>query len=232
MIDGVPTAPAVHERVGDALAAAGLSVRGGVRFDEAGPVVNGRTLKCLVLVGHIGSSHWPHFHQFRLTYEGPDPLDAWSKHVVEPVATAFSGVALYPFEKPWWPFQQWISRSEGLKPSPLGILIHPKFGLWHGYRAALGFDVPIRMPAPASLPHPCDSCVGRPCIAACPAGALATGRFEIGPCRDYLAGETDTGGCMALGCASRNACPVGKDFRYNDAQLRFHMAALTLPGRR
>lgn len=231
MTDGVRHEPAVHERVGDALAAVGLSVRGGVRFDDAGPVVDGCTVTHLILVGHIGSTHWPHFQRFRLTYEGSDPLDAWSKHVIEPIAEAFSAVALYPFEKPWWPFQQWIKRSEGLKPSPLGILVHPEFGLWHGYRAALGFDVPIGIPPATSLPHPCDRCVDRPCITACPAGALATGRFEIGPCRDHLVGETDSGGCMALGCASRNACPVGKAFRYDEAQLRFHMATLTPPDR-
>jgi len=231
MTDAVRREPGVYERVGDALATDGLSVRGGVCFDEAGPVVGGRPLKSLILIGHIGSPPWPNFQRFRRSYGGSDPLDAWSKHVIEPIAKAFSGVALYPFEKPWWPFQQWIKRSEGLKPSPLGILIHPEFGLWHGYRAALGFDVPIRMPAPVSLPHACDACVDRPCIAACPAGALTSGRFDIGPCRDHLAGETEPGGCMALGCASRNACPVGKDYRYDEAQLRFHMATLTLPDR-
>ena len=29
-------------------------------------------------------------------------------------------------------------RAEGLKPSPLGVLVHPDFGLWHGYRGAIG----------------------------------------------------------------------------------------------
>lgn len=229
MIDDNMKGEAVYDRLGEALAECGLSTRGGVLFDGTGPTVNGRVLRSLVLVGHVGASHWQHFQPFRLSHGGPDPLDHWSKHVIEPIAAAFSCIALYPFEKPWWPFQQWISQSEGLKASPLGILIHPEFGLWHGYRAALGFDEPIRMPAAVSLSHPCDSCEDRPCIAACPAGALAEGHFEVGTCRHYLAGEANVEGCMAKGCASRNACPVGEDHRYTDAQLQFHMAALTLP---
>ncbi len=29
--------------------------------------------------------------------------------------------------------------AEGLKPSPLGLLMHPEYGLWHGYRGAILF---------------------------------------------------------------------------------------------
>ena len=36
-------------------------------------------------------------------------------------------------------------RAEGLKPSPIGILMHPQFGLWHAYRGALLFDVEIEL---------------------------------------------------------------------------------------
>ena len=49
------------------------------------------------------------------------------------------GTAWFPSEKPWQPFQQWAMRAEGLKASPLGVLIHPDYGLWHGYRGAIGF---------------------------------------------------------------------------------------------
>lgn len=231
MIDGKQGECVVYAKIGDALAAHGLSARGGVQFDLDGPTVNGLNLKSLVLVGHVGSSHWPHFQRFQLVHGGPDPLDEWSKQVIEPISDAFSCEALYPFEKPWWPFQSWISQSEGLRASPLGILIHPEFGLWHGYRAALGFTTPIRLPEPTVLQHPCDQCEDRPCLSACPAGALDAGQFDVGPCRNYLAGEMTTDGCLSKGCASRNACPVGREYRYDDAQLRFHMGALTLPDR-
>ncbi|MCR9135457.1 MAG: ferredoxin [Alphaproteobacteria bacterium] len=231
MIDGQQDEGATYAKISDVLAKHGLSARGGLQFDVDGPAVDGQNLKSLVLVGHVGSSHWPHFRRFQLAHGGRDPLDEWSKQVMEPIADAFSCAALYPFEKPWWPFQSWISQSEGLKASPLGILIHPEFGLWHGYRAALGFTRSIRLPEPSNLQHPCDHCEDRPCLSACPAGALDTGHFEVGRCRTYLADEMKSDGCLSQGCASRNACPVGNEYRYDDTQLRFHMAALTLPDR-
>ena len=32
---------------------------------------------------------------------------------------------------PYWPFQQWARRAEPVHPSPIGVLIHPRYGLWH-----------------------------------------------------------------------------------------------------
>jgi hypothetical protein len=220
-----------YRRLEAVLRAHGMMARGGVQFVEDGPdLPNGRRVKSLVLVGHVGSSFWPFFEVFRSHDTGADPLDAWSKHVVEPIAADFGCLALYPFEKPWWPFQQWIARSEGLKASPLGILIHPEYGLWHGYRAALGFEELVEIPVSLPLPHPCDSCADRPCISACPAQALADGRFDLQTCRGFLASKDGETTCIRQGCASRNACPIGSEHRYNEAHLRFHMEALELPG--
>ena len=213
-----------------ALAAHGLSTRGGVRFAGDGPTLpGGGQMRGLVLVGHVGSSFWPYFETFAANEIGPDPLDRWSKHVVAPIAEAFGGTALYPSEKPWWPFQRWIAMSEGLKASPLGILIHPEYGLWHGYRAAIGFERHIDIPAAVAGAHPCDDCRDRPCITACPVGAVAMDRFDVVRCRSHLAAAAGKAGCMRQGCLSRNACPVGRRYRYRPAQLRFHMDALERP---
>ena len=131
-----------------------------------------------MLVGHAGSTFWPVFQRFELTHEGPDPLDAWSQSVGDAIATQLDCAALYPFEKPWWPFQNWIARAEGLRPSPLGILIHPEYGLWHGYRLAFAFREALPIPAPRSHPHACDNCMDKPCIAACPVDAIAEEGFK------------------------------------------------------
>ena len=37
-------------------------------------------------------------------------------------------------------------RAEAVAPSPLGILIHPDYGLWHAYRGALAFAERLALP--------------------------------------------------------------------------------------
>ncbi|MCY6380049.1 hypothetical protein [Hoeflea prorocentri] len=155
-----------------------------------------------------------------------DPLDAWSRRIGEEIESEFGCKAFYPFEKPWWPFQSWINAAEGLKPSPLAILIHPEYGLWHGYRAAFGFREAIALPEPAELNHACDDCAEKPCLSACPAHAIAPDGFDLPRCRSHLSTDDGRQGCMQFGCLARNACPVGEAYRYKPAQLRFHMDAL------
>ncbi|MBP1857224.1 Fe-S-cluster-containing hydrogenase component 2 [Rhizobium herbae] len=115
-----------------------------------------------------------------------------------------------------------------MKASPLGILIHPEYGLWHGYRGALGFAHVLPAAAPAVDAHPCDHCPDKPCLSSCPADAILPSGFQIKPCRAHLRTREGQTGCMAGGCLARNACPVGAEYRYSTEQLRFHMAALSL----
>jgi len=212
----------------------GLFLRGVVNFSdgEAAPVLsNGRPAASVLLVGNVGGSIWPAFSRWRAAQPdggGSDPLDAWSKAVIGAVALSAGATAWFPSDPPWQPFQQWAMRAEGLKASPLGILIHPVYGLWHGYRGALGFSVPVEGEALPPRPHPCEHCPDKPCLAACPVGAVRPEAFDVAACRSHLRGPEGQGGCMVLGCLARAACPVGADYRYGDAQLRFHMAALSL----
>lgn len=224
-----------YERIDHSLKRRGLMARGGIQIDTARLQEPGNglpdecTFKTVILAGHAGSSFWSQFRQFKSTHAGDDPLDAWSRSVAAPIAKEFGCTAIYPFEKPWWPFQRWIMVSEGLKASPLGILIHPKFGLWHGYRAAFGFDHHIEIPPGKLLEHACDTCITKPCLSACPANALVNETFDLKACRTYLSAPTDSTNCMDDGCIARNACPVGEKYRYTTEHLQFHMRALALP---
>lgn len=208
-------------------------MRGVVNFAEGDkpPVLkDGQAAASIVLFGNIGSSIWPAFQRWRdapANKDAQNPLDTWSKAVIEPVARDFGATAYFPSDPPWQPFQQWAMRAEGLQPSPLGILIHPEYGLWHGYRGAFGFG--HALPAqPARHAHPCDTCSGKPCLSACPVDAVSACGFQISPCRAHLTTADGQAGCMTSGCLARNACPVGVQHRYHPEQLRFHMAALNL----
>jgi ferredoxin len=212
----------------------GLFVRGLLHFDGDGPDMGrARQAETVVLIGNIGDSFWSAFSAWRAeqAQEESDPLDAWSESLIRPIAKRLRGVAWFPSEKPWQPFQQWAMAAEGLKPSPLGVLIHPQFGLWHGYRGAIGFSEIVGAATASFERHPCDHCPDRPCLDACPAGAIRLDGFALGNCRVHLATPEGQSGCMVSGCLARNACPVGAEHRYCEAQLKFHMAALNLGAR-
>ena len=98
--------------------------------------------------------------------------------------------------------------------SPLGLVLHPRFGPWMGLRAACFTTeqwTPTRLGA-----SPCASC-SRPCVSACPAGAVGT-RFDIARC---ASAHAVPGPCAVI-CHSRQACPVGTDHQYSDLQLHYH----------
>jgi hypothetical protein len=211
------------------LAPSGIRLRGVVSLAEGdGPETSGGLrARSVVLLGNVGGSIWPAFSRWLTGYSGPDPLDAWSKAVIGPVADGLGATALFPSDPPYMPFQQWAMRAEGMAASPLGILIHPVYGLWHGYRGALAFSEAMDVPAAGRLASPCATCADKPCLSSCPADAVSATGFAVAPCRAHLASTSGQDGCMVSGCIARNACPAGARYRYPAEQLRFHMAALT-----
>jgi hypothetical protein len=217
--------------IADELGRNGLILRGGFNFvpDDAAPVgPSGAPAKSVLLVGQAGDAPWAHFLRWR---EGQsknieNPLDTWSREIIDGVAQGFGARAVYPSEKPYLPFQQWAMRAEGLKPSPLGILMHPEYGLWHAYRGALLFDAEISIQASEAVIHLCDLCPGKPCLKSCPVGAYSQGGFAYQDCLDHVRGASGEP-CRTVGCLDRNACPYGTAFRYAPDVQVFHMAAFT-----
>lgn len=213
----------------DRLAGLGLALRGGFVFadgEEAPAGPSGAPAKSLLLVGNIGPAMWPEFAAW--LDRQPDvmaaPLDTWTVEMVGGLAETFGARAVYPSDKPWHPFQRWAMRAEGLKPSPMGILMHPEYGLWHAYRAALLFDVEVESKAPQAMIHPCDQCVDQPCLTTCPVGTYSFSGFDAAACAAHLRSpdlEVRTDG----GCSARNACPVGPAHRYAPEQQAFHQRA-------
>jgi hypothetical protein len=211
------------------LAPHGLILRGGLNFlanETAPPSLSGSPAKSVLLVGQAGDAPWAHFLRWREAQPHgiANPLDTWSRTVIDEVAAEFGARAVSPSDRPWLPFQQWAMRAERLKPSPLGILMHPEYGLWHAYRGALLFDAEIQIQAPQEVIHLCDLCPGKPCLKSCPVGAHSESGFAYQACLDHVRSPSGEP-CRTTGCLDRNACPYGTAYRYPADEQAFHMAA-------
>ena len=80
----------------------------------------------MALVGLGGRRGWAAFSASPEVEDGAaDPLDRWSRRVVDGLAVELGARALYPFDgPPHWPFQRWARRAAPMHVSPLGLLIH------------------------------------------------------------------------------------------------------------
>jgi hypothetical protein len=212
----------LFDRISDSLTVHGLIPRGGLNFsaNDYPPV------KAVLLVGNAGASYWPHFSRWRAAQPATlsNPLDTWSREVIGAVADTFGARAISPSDRPFAPFQQWAMRAEGLKPSPLGILMHPEYGLWQAYRGALLFDHEIPIQEAREVIHLCDLCDGKPCLKACPVNAYYEAGFAYQDCLAHVRGPNGHA-CRSDGCLDRNACPYGAAYRYPAHVQAFHMAA-------
>ena len=215
--------------IDEALAGHGLILRGGFSFgatERAPPGPSGRPARTLLMVGQAGGAPWPHFLAWRARQpaELKNPLDSWACVVIGVVAARFGARAVSPSDRPYMPFQQWAMRAEGLLPSPLGILMHPRYGLWHAYRGALLFDDRVAVEPAGAVVHLCDQCATKPCLKACPVDAHSEAGFHHAECLAHVHSPQGKP-CRSRGCLDRNACPYGTDYRYSDEEQAFHMKA-------
>ncbi len=208
----------------------GLVVRGGFNsrdHDGIPEIADGIPARSLVLLGNAGSSLWECFSRSPEYSDGrPNPLDRWSAGVGQELAEHFSGRALFPFGgPPYQPFLEWAKKSESLKSSRLGMLIHPEYGLWHAYRFALALGVRIpefsqgqRKAAELDI---CANCVEQPCLQVCPVEAFTGTQYDVESCYGYLKSNRESS-CRQETCLARAACPEGSVFRYRTEHARFH----------
>lgn len=208
-----------------AVAAQGLAWRGAFHPGD-GDLPANRQIGTLVLAGFIGRENWSSFAASPEAADGqPDPLDRWSRRVIGAIAQAVGASAIFPFDgPPWAPFQRWAQKAEPVYPSPLGMLIHPDWGLWHAWRGALAFRQRLDLPEPARRSSPCESCAGKPCLSACPVAAFKPDEYDVRVCVSHI-DAAEGAGCMEQGCRARLACPVGARHRYGPDRAQFHMRA-------
>jgi len=210
--------------------------------DPVQPVGIEKPAETLLLVGNAGSSLWPVFSQSEEYVDGlPDPLDRWSARIGLQLADEFGALALFPFGgSPYHPFLSWARRGESGCVSPLGLTLHPEYGLWHAYRFALAFSQSLdinefievdewqaeeRLKAEAA--DLCLLCVKQsgdktPCLTSCPVDAFTGSEYRVMDCVGFL-DQQPRHECNQQGCRARRTCPVGAEYHYDEQHARFHM---------
>lgn len=210
------------------LAGTGLFVRGAFHpapGDGVRSLADGRAAGTVALVGNAGKPMWEAFRRDVSELGGKDPLDRWVDAHLERAAGALGAEIVFATRKPWPPIQRWAMKAGGVHRSPIGILIHPGFGLWHVYRGAFLFAARLDLPRPIVEQNPCDTCARKPCLTACPADAFAPSGFDMEACVGHV--ESPKGkACATGGCLARRACPVGRAHAYVAEEGAFHMAAV------
>lgn len=165
---------------------------------------------------------WPLFVEaFATTSLGDEahPLDAYSrKHIgaaAEEVASAL-GVeweTRFSFDPPprTVAIQRLAVLAGAAELAPIGLCIHPLYGPWFSLRAAVVLALPG--PAASTSAPTCSACREKPCMGP-REKVMAMG--AAGVSRDLLAEHWETW------LAMRDACPVGREVRYSDRQIRYH----------
>ena len=152
-----PTAPrgvfddlAGYRALEAAVENADLVVRGAfhpVEDDAVPALFGGEPAGTLALLGNAGSGMWAAFQRSCDARAPANALDTWSRRVIDGLAERLGGQALYPFGgPPYLPFIGWAQRAEPVFASPIGPLIHPRYGLWHAYRGAIAFANEMGLP--------------------------------------------------------------------------------------
>ncbi len=182
----------------------------------------------MIVFGHRGRRLW---EAIRESGEpGPDPIDSASRRRVEAWIAAWLPGVRHRISYPALPGETGSVPNLGAlgeclgwqHPSPLGLGIHPEWGTWFAYRAVVLADSRLPPTPRRVLAHPCERCAGKPCLAACPAGATRVTGFDVAAC---CAWRLALDSRCATDCPARRACPVGAAERYGEAQMTHVYAA-------
>ena len=194
-----------------------LEVLGGFAAEDDAALPKGT--RTLLMLGPLEPGFWDVVKASEF-WVGPDPVDRWSRSVVGRLACDLGAKALFPFGgPPYQPFYQWALRTGRVWDSPVRLLVHETQGLLVSFRGALALKEVLDLP-PAPV-RPCNACP-KPCLTACPVGALTGAGYDLPVCHGFL--DTPEGtDCMAGGCLVRRACPVSAGYARVAEQSAYHM---------
>ncbi len=170
----------------------------------------------LLVFGHGGHSLWQH-----VKIEGEDPIDQFSVSQLTRFMERIN-CADYEFLYPGDHLNLLDIGSQlgWYHISPMGIGINPQFGTWFAFRGVIAANTDYELSAKQTHDSPCVTCSDKPCVDACPVGAVQReGSFKLDRC---ITERTREGSGCAHQCLARNACPVGTEHQYTAEQIRYH----------
>jgi methylmalonic aciduria homocystinuria type C protein len=145
-----------------------------------------------------------------------DPLDAYTVRALNDIASALSPRVSLRFAHEGGDRRiavQRLAHAAGLAYlTETHASVHPTYGPWIALRAAMSLDIPGPLGPPPQLEHPCGGC-SRGCL---PAFERALTTLDGAPSEANLRAHWQTW------LAWRDACPVGREHRYTEAQIRYH----------
>lgn len=199
---------------------------------------------CALLFSNAGSKFWQQLQAERpnpvVATDRDNPVDTFSQQLIEKFIQRFLPASqaqiIYPGDTPvaLIAMGQLVGWSQ---PSPLGMGIHSRYGPWFAYRAVIVLDnapewmehwplQPGAVEVATAHNSPCLTC-SAPCANACPASAVRPGfNFNLRSCCEQ---RSLIGSPCSNWCHARAACPVGAEYSYDPAQLKYHMT-VSLPG--
>ncbi|MGH7931913.1 MAG: hypothetical protein ACREQN_01965 [Candidatus Binataceae bacterium] len=188
--------------------------------------------RSIIVVGNGGGAFWRAFIKHVRGNPGwrerDNPLDDFTRAIIEDEVAASirrrgsNCATVYPFMNggATLNFME-LAKAAGLSgPSIIGVNVHPVYGPWIAFRAALLVAEEIDAPGAAAGFNPCPRCTTRACISACPANAVSfPAGWDIPRCLEHrVEVEPD---CAAR-CHARVGCVLGPEHRYTDDELAYH----------
>jgi methylmalonic aciduria homocystinuria type C protein len=177
----------------------------------------------------LGNSRavWPVFMQ-RVEadpklYQAAHPLDTYVEQTaalllagLEPIrAHAYFAHVTRPRAVP----MQRLAEAVGFAGlGPVQLSIHPRLGPWFAMRIVLVVDVPGPGGAPPAVERPCQGC-SRPCVAPFQRALESSEALGVRP---RVVSRRAVAEHAERWIAVRDACPVGRGFRYGEQQLAYH----------
>jgi hypothetical protein len=216
-------------RVLDALARGGLDLTGRLGIADYDSLVPAAWRSSVLLpgasgaliVGNAGRSLWQKFSAAPERALGEDPLDAYTRRILDEAArltTPCAAVGFYAEQRggQYLPLVKLAQRAGFGTPGRVGVLIHPVYGPWLAIRAVLLVSDALSSAEPARF-DPCAGCPA-PCASACHGGVIGVQGVDVAGC--YQTRLTNPK--CALACDARSACVVGPEHAYSAEQIAHH----------